>query len=298
MTSPVGPATLAALDIGTNSFHLVVARLLDNGYEVVTREKETVRLGHGGGDMKELSPEAIDRGISSLCRMQRIAAGHNAALRAVATSAVREADNANVFLTRARLEANVDIEVISGLEEARLIHLGVLQAVPAFEQRLILVDIGGGSTEVLVGERGETLAARSFKLGAVRLTDRFFPGGTTSTHAIRDCRSYIRSILTTFEREVDDLGFDIAIASSGTAETVARMIHASRDDTPLHTFNRFEFTASELQAITASAGQEAVVRRPTGHARSRSDASRHHRRRFAAAGGGRRRLRHRELRVQ
>ena len=77
-----------------------------------------------------------------------------------------------------RREAKVDIEVISGSEEARLIHLGVLQAVPVFDQRLILVDIGGGSTEVLVGEHGETLAARSFKLGAVRLTDRFFPGGT------------------------------------------------------------------------------------------------------------------------
>ena len=247
-----GPSTLAALDIGTNSFHLVVARLLDTGYEVVTREKETVRLGHGGGDMKELAADAIDRGISSLRRMQRIAAAHHATVRAVATSAVREAHNSDVFLSRAHREAKIDIEVISGLEEARLIHLGVLQAVPAFDQRLILVDIGGGSTEVLVGERGETLAARSFKLGAVRLTDRFFPGGTTSADAISQCRSYIRSVLATFEREVHELGFDVAIASSGTAETVARMIHASRDDTPLHTFNRFEFTVAELQSITAS----------------------------------------------
>ncbi|MGZ6993022.1 MAG: Ppx/GppA phosphatase family protein, partial [Ilumatobacteraceae bacterium] len=229
MTTTTGPTTLAALDIGTNSFHLVVARILDNGYEVVTREKETVRLGHGGGDMKVLSADAMDRGISSLRRMQRIAAAHNAPVRAVATSAVREAGNADVFLNRARREAKVEIEVISGLEEARLIHLGVLQAVPAFDQRLILVDIGGGSTEVLVGERGETLTARSFKLGAVRLTDRFFPGGIVTTKALSDCRSYIRSILATFEREVEELGFDIAIASSGTAETIARMIHAARD---------------------------------------------------------------------
>ena len=252
MTVQPAPVTLAALDIGTNSFHLVVARLLDNGFEVVTREKETVRLGHGGGDMKELSNDAIDRGISSLRRMQRIAAAHGASVRAVATSAVREADNAEVFLNRARREAKIDIEVISGLEEARLIHLGVLQAVPAFDQRVVLVDIGGGSTEVLVGEQGETLAARSFKLGAVRLTDRFFPGGATSGGAVSDCRSYVRSILATFEREVEELGFDLAIASSGTAETIARMIHASRDDTPLHTFNRFEFTVAELQTITES----------------------------------------------
>ena len=250
MTTTSGSVTtLAALDVGTNSFHLVVARLLDNGFEIVTREKETVRLGHGGGDMKELSADAIDRGISSLLRMQRVAASHGATVRAVATSAVREAKNADVFLTRARREAKVDIEVISGLEESRLIYLGVLQAVPLFDQRLILVDIGGGSTEVLVGERGETLAARSFKLGAVRLTDRFFPGGTISKESVRDCRSFARSILATFEREVEDFGFDVAVASSGTAETIARMIHAARDDTPLHTFNRFEFTVNELQSV-------------------------------------------------
>ncbi len=252
MTSAPASVNLAALDIGTNSFHLVIARLLDNGYEVVTREKETVRLGHGGGDMKVLSADAIDRGISSLRRMQRIAGAHNATVRAVATSAVREAHNSDVFLTRAKREAKVDIEVISGLEEARLIHLGVLQAVPAFEQRLLLVDIGGGSTEVLVGERGETLAARSFKLGAVRLTDRFFAGGATTAESVGDCRSYIRSILATFERDVEDFGFDIAIASSGTAETIARIVHAARDDTALHTFNRFEFTVSELQSVAES----------------------------------------------
>jgi exopolyphosphatase / guanosine-5'-triphosphate,3'-diphosphate pyrophosphatase len=247
-----GPVNLAALDIGTNSFHLVVARLIDNGYEIVTREKETVRLGHGGGDMKQLSDDAIDRGISALRRMQRIASANNAPIRAVATSAVREAHNSDVFLARARREAKVDIEVISGLEEARLIHLGVLQAVPAFEQRLILVDIGGGSTEVLVGERGEMLAARSFKLGAVRLTDRFFAGGTTTAKSVSDCRSYIRSILASFEREVEELGFAIAIASSGSAETIARMIHATREDTGLHTFNRFEFTVAEVQSVAES----------------------------------------------
>jgi exopolyphosphatase / guanosine-5'-triphosphate,3'-diphosphate pyrophosphatase len=252
VTATPGPVNLAALDIGTNSFHLVVARVLDNGFEIVTREKETVRLGHGGGDMKKLSSDAIDRGIAALRRMQRIAAVHDAPVRAVATSAVREAHNSDVFLARAHSEANVDIEVISGLEEARLIHLGVLQAVPAFEQRLILVDIGGGSTEVLVGEHGETLAARSFKLGAVRLTDRFFPGGATTAGSVRDCRSYIRSILATFERDVEALGFDIAIASSGTAESICRIIHAARDDGELHTFNRFEFTVAELQSITES----------------------------------------------
>ena len=233
---------------------MVVARRVGTGFEfeIVTREKDTVRLGHGGGEMKHLEPDAMDRGIASLQRMQRIAESHHATIRAVATSAVREAENAEEFLGRARREAGIEIDVVSGLEEARLIHLGILQAVPVFDQRLLLVDIGGGSTEVLVGERGETLTARSFKLGAVRLTDRFFPGGIVSKVAVEACRNYIRSALSTLERDVAELGFDVAVASSGTAETIARMVHAASGAAEPRTLNCFEFSSTELDAVVAS----------------------------------------------
>jgi exopolyphosphatase / guanosine-5'-triphosphate,3'-diphosphate pyrophosphatase len=128
----------------------------------------------------------------------------------------------------------------------------VLQTVPAFDQRLLLVDIGGGSTEVLVGERGETLAVRSFKLGAVRLTDRFFPGGNCTPRAVDECRSYVRSILAGFEREVTQCGFDIAIASSGTAETIAALVAAAGGRSTPHTFNRFEFSRAEVDQVVES----------------------------------------------
>jgi len=254
--APDEPRVTAALDLGTNSFHLVVARVRGTGYEVVTREKETIRLGHGGGDMKVLSDDAIERGVSALRRMKRIADSHDAPVRAVATSAVREAENAEVFVTRARREAGIEVEVISGVEEARLIHLGVLQSVPAFDRRLLLVDIGGGSTEVLVGERGETLAARSFKLGAVRLTDRFFPGGNVTPRALDACHSYVRSVLAGFGREVAEHGFDIAIASSGTAETIAMLVSARRGTGVPHTFNRFEFSRAELDEVVAALAEQ------------------------------------------
>ena len=248
-----GSSTVAALDVGTNSFHLVVARVrgaaADTGFEVVTREKQTIRLGHGGGDMKVLAPDAIERGIDALRRMKRLADAHGAPVRAVATSAVREAENAEVFIDRARREAGIEIEVVSGLEEARLIHLGVLQAVPVFDRRLLLCDIGGGSTEVLVGERGETLVARSFKLGAVRLTDRFFPAGRCTPRAVAECRSYVRSVLAGFERDVAHHGFEVAIASSGTAETVAAMVAAAGTGSVPQTLNRFEFTSAELDGV-------------------------------------------------
>ena len=98
-------AIIAALDIGTNSFHLVIAKVVDGGFEVIETEKETVRIGHGAGDMNELSTDAIDRGIACLVRMQKIAASHNAEIRAVATSAVREAKNRFEFIRRAKKEA-------------------------------------------------------------------------------------------------------------------------------------------------------------------------------------------------
>ncbi|MEY4796599.1 MAG: hypothetical protein RJA50_83, partial [Actinomycetota bacterium] len=105
-------AIIAALDVGTNSFHLVVAKPVENGFEVIASEKEVIRLGHGAGDMKQLEPEAIERGLASLKRMREIAEVHNAELRAVATSAVREAKNRNEFLKRARKEAGVNLEII------------------------------------------------------------------------------------------------------------------------------------------------------------------------------------------
>lgn len=258
----VASETLAALDLGTNSFHLVVARRVGDGFEILTREKESVRLGHGGGEMKHIEPDAMQRGVAALRRMKRIADSHGAAVRAVATSAVREAENAGEFLRLAKREAQVDVEVVSGLEEARLIHLGVLQAVPAFESRLLLVDIGGGSTEVLVGERGQTLAARSFKLGAVRLTDRFFVNGDVTADAVAECRNYVRSALTAFEREVKDVGFEVAIASSGTAESVARMVNAIRHGGELKTFNCFEFSTKDLgRVVDALVGKASAAAR-------------------------------------
>ena len=241
---------LAALDIGTNSIHLVVARPVNgDGFETLTREREVVRLGTGGGDMKMLTPEAIDRGVACLQRMRGIAESFDAVIRAVATSATREAINSRQFIERAEREAGVHIDVISGLEEARLIHLGVLQAVPVFDRRLLLVDIGGGSTELLIGECGETLAARSLKVGAVRLTDRFFPGGDVTSKTIKAARNHIRSVIDHFSRDAASLGFDVAVASSGSAETVARIVHARDGAEPLRTYNCFEFTRAQLDAV-------------------------------------------------
>ena len=150
------PDVLAAIDIGTNSIHMVVARVAGHDrFEVVTRQKEMVRLGSGRGEMKHLEQDAIDRGVAALVRCRTLADSLEARVFAVATSAVREAYNAQEFLDRARVEAGVDVDVISGYEEARLIRLGVLQALPVYDRDAVLIDVGGGSTEVVFG-RGRT----------------------------------------------------------------------------------------------------------------------------------------------
>ena len=202
-------AVHAAIDVGTNSFHLVVARTSSTGgFEVLAAEKEMVRLGAGAGsgDIKSLTPDAIDRGIDALRRFRQVADIWDADITAVATSAVREAENGEVLVQRALEEAGVVVEVISGIEEARLIRLGAIQAVKVFDRQHLVIDIGGGSTEFVVGKGAEVLEARSVKLGAVRLLDRFFPDGKVDDGAVDACRRHVRSYLNPAVRDVGRYG--------------------------------------------------------------------------------------------
>lgn len=213
-----GPTRLqAAIDIGTNSFHLIIAEVGEQGeFSIITSEKELVRLGESKGDIRHLSDAAMDRGIVALKRFRMLADSFGAEVHAVATSAVREAENGQKFVKRARKEAGVVVETIAGTEEARLIHLGVLQALPVFDKQVLVVDIGGGSTEVLIGKAGKTLGVRSMKIGHLRLTNRFFPEGKIEGNAVKRCRQHVRSFIAPSVNRLKPLGFDVAIGSSGT----------------------------------------------------------------------------------
>jgi exopolyphosphatase/guanosine-5'-triphosphate,3'-diphosphate pyrophosphatase len=244
---------LAAVDIGTNSVHLVVAQPIGGGrFEVLDREKESVRLGSGSGDMKELAPDAIERGVGALVRCKQIAERFGAPVRAVATSAVREAENRRDFLDRVADETGIEIEVISGVEEARLIHLGVLQAVPVLDRRVLVIDIGGGSTEFVIGEGGEVLDASSLKLGHIRLTERFFGDEPVRKKQVTECRQYVRVYLAQVARAAERYGFEVAVGSSGTILNLAEMVRAATGDEPLRTVNNFRFTDGELAAVVES----------------------------------------------
>ncbi|HZB72252.1 MAG TPA: Ppx/GppA phosphatase family protein, partial [Acidimicrobiales bacterium] len=254
---------LAAVDIGTNSVHLVVARVDENRIEVVEREREMVRLGSSAGDMKRLTAAAISRGIEALARFKQVAAIHGASMRAVATSAVREAENRSVFIDRARA-VGVDVEVISGFEEARLIHLGVLQAVPVYDRQVLVCDIGGGSTEVVVGTKGDILTARSLKLGSIRLTRRYFDGPKVTTKAVEACRQDIRTALTPTAREVRRTGFDVAVGSSGTIGAVCQMVAARADGGVPRSLNNLTVTRADIDGVVRR-----LIKAPTVKERAR-----------------------------
>jgi len=241
----------AAADLGTNSFHLIIVRLdpQDGTYRILDREKEVVRLGSGVNDLKYLSAQAMNRALATAKRFKGIADAHNAPLRAIATSAIREAVNQDEFIRRARAEAGIAVEVISGFEEARLIYLGVLQALPVYARKILLLDIGGGSTEFLIGKKGKILYSNSLKLGAIRLTQRFFQSDKLDAKDIRKCREFIGGMLSPIVRSVRKQSFDVAVGSSGTVLNLANIIRIRNGSNVVGKLNNFCFDRGDLQEV-------------------------------------------------
>ena len=244
MTKP----KLAAIDIGTNSFHLVIVEVdtATGKFKILGREKEIVRLGSGSSDMKFLTEEAIARGVDTLRRFKGLADSAEAPVRAIATSAVREANNQNDFINLVREATGIKIEIASGVEEARYIYLGVLQALPVFNKKILMIDIGGGSTEFLIGHQREIIYDISQKLGAMRLTQRFFKNGETDAKSIRDCRKFIAGYMSPVTRQCLKYGFETVVGSSGTITNIANIINVSRGGKEDIRLNNFTFNREEL----------------------------------------------------
>lgn len=244
---------LAAIDIGTNSFHLIIAEVDTNTgkFNILGREKQPVRLGSGSTDMKHLGKDAMERGIEALKKFAALAESAGAPVRAIATSAVREAINQHEFIMRARIEAGIRIEVASGVEEARYIYLGILQSVPVYDKPVFMIDIGGGSTEFLIGKGRDIYYDNSLKLGAIRLTERFFGEKDIDSKAIKHCREYIKGYMTPVTRESIKYNYEIAIGSSGTIINIANIINVSKGSAADTRLNNFVFTKDELHAAVA-----------------------------------------------
>ncbi|MGH9765858.1 MAG: Ppx/GppA phosphatase family protein [Blastocatellia bacterium] len=217
---------IAALDIGSNSIHLVVVETdHEKPFRVIASAKEVVRLGRSSARDQRLSGTAMDRAIDCLKRFRRVAESHGAReLIAVATSAVREAANRDQFLARAAEEAGIEIDLLSGIEEARLIALAVsVRYRQSNRQQSLVIDIGGGSAELAVMKNGEPATLFSFKLGAVRLTEQFVKSDPIGEKQLRHLRSELRQVIAHRPPEIESAGFDACYGTSGTINALAAL---------------------------------------------------------------------------
>jgi exopolyphosphatase/guanosine-5'-triphosphate,3'-diphosphate pyrophosphatase len=220
----------AAIDLGSNAFRLMIGQSVRRNQQMVIQEvktlREPVRLAEGlqGGALDEL---ALDRGWQALARFGKKLRGFEAGrVRAVATSAVREADNAPLFLASAERHLGFRIDVISGHEEAQLVYAGVAHTLPAQTTRLV-VDIGGGSTEMIIGRGDRLLVTESIAIGSGTFGAHYFHGGRIVAQALLEAE---RAATVQFERVAHRyraMGWQQAIGSSGTARMLAKVLKAN-----------------------------------------------------------------------
>ena len=225
---------LAAIDIGTNSVHMIVVQVRpDFSFEVIDREKEMVRLGAGGLDGKKLTPDAMTAALQALSKFARLARSHEVdEILAVATSATREAENGGAFLRAIERRTGIRARLISGIEEARLIHLAAVYGVDT-PKPAVVIDIGGGSVEITRGSGNTIALARSFKIGVIRLTERFVNTDPISSRDERRMTRFIREEVDRYLEHIVEQGFDRVIGTSGTILSLGTVATAmDRDSVP------------------------------------------------------------------
>jgi exopolyphosphatase/guanosine-5'-triphosphate,3'-diphosphate pyrophosphatase len=215
----------AAIDLGSNSFHLVVARQEQPTLTVIDRERDMVRLSAGLDKKGLLTDEASERALSCLARFgERLRGLNSDNVRVVGTNALRMANNSRQFIARAEQAIGFSIEIISGVEEARLVYIGAAQTLQDDRGRRMVVDIGGGSTEIVVGDQSEPIYLESFHMGCVSTSERYFKEGHYTEKGMR--RAILRAQL---EMEphiaaLKSLGAEDIIGTSGTARAINNVL--------------------------------------------------------------------------
>jgi exopolyphosphatase/guanosine-5'-triphosphate,3'-diphosphate pyrophosphatase len=223
-----GGRVVAFIDIGTNSVRLLVVRLNPNhSYSILTQQKQQVRLGEGEFEEEQIQPEAIERLVIVCKKLTELAATFKTdEFVAVATSAMREAANQHEILHLLRLEAQLDVRVISGHEEARLIYLGVSSGIHLGDKQAFFIDIGGGSTEIAIGGESNYHYLESFKLGAIRLSNMYLSGtvsGPVSQEQYRKVQHHVKDTIIHSIQKIRRQKPDLAIGSSGTIMNLAEI---------------------------------------------------------------------------
>jgi exopolyphosphatase/guanosine-5'-triphosphate,3'-diphosphate pyrophosphatase len=217
--------TLAAIDLGSNSFHMVVARVEQGQLVIIDRIRENVRLAAGLDKKNRLSKEAAERALGCLSRFgQRLEHIPSTNIRAVGTNTFRKAQNSHRFLERAEEALGHPIGIISGHEEARLVYLGVSHSIAHNEQRRLVMDIGGGSTEIIIGKHFKPLYMESLFVGCVSLTQKFFNKDKITAKAFDKAEMKVMRELRPYHSKYKKLGWKEAVGSSGTIRAASRVM--------------------------------------------------------------------------
>ncbi len=248
---------IAAIDIGTNSVHMVVVEIDPKlpAFHIIAKEKDTVRLGDRDPDTGDLTEEAIKRALNALKRCKDLAESLNVRqILAVATSATREAGNGIAFLHRIKSELGISVNLISGQEEARRIYLGVLSGMDFGDRPHVMIDIGGGSTELILADIREARFLSSTKVGAVRLTKEFVTSDPISKKELNYLKAYVRGML---ERPVEEIWHSLQlnenprlVGTSGTIETLATIHALDKQGTVPNPLNGYQLTRQDIEAAT------------------------------------------------
>jgi exopolyphosphatase/guanosine-5'-triphosphate,3'-diphosphate pyrophosphatase len=240
---------VAAIDMGTNSFHLIIVELLKNGkLKFLDRQREFLRLGSElGGVSGSISTSETIKAITVLKNYFALAKYHKAEIKIVATSAVREAKNQKEFIDKVFKETGIIINTIEGKEEAKLIYIGMKNALPISDKKVLCVDIGGGSTEFILAENGNPIFAESVKIGAVRLSKKFFPDYIITEKGIEQCSNFVEEQIKLNKNIYFDKQFDFAIGSSGTVDTICLIKQYQQSKNIKEKLNGCSFTDVEFR---------------------------------------------------
>ncbi|WP_417884295.1 exopolyphosphatase [Vibrio rumoiensis] len=237
---------IAAIDLGSNSFHMVVAKVTDHDLQIVSRHKQRVRLADGLDEHMNLDNSAIQRGLDCLAMFaERIQDFDADNVRIAATHTLRQANNAHIFLSRARHVLPFPIEVIAGEEEARLIYLGVAHTQPEWEKKFV-VDIGGGSTEMIIGSGFEPQLLNSKQLGCVSYTNKFFNNGKLSKKNFSKAILAAEQKLEALSKPYKKLGWDAVLGSSGTIKAIREVLIGMGHEDGIITLDRLQQLVEEL----------------------------------------------------
>lgn len=240
---------IAAIDMGTNSFHLVIVEMKKDGtFVFIDREREVIRLGsQKGKDLSFISEEETERAVKILTDFVKLAKHYNAKVRAISTSAVREAKNQKEFVDTILNKTGVTVEVIDGRTEARLIFLGIKNALPIDNKKVLCVDIGGGSTEFIYAVNGKINFAESVKIGAVRLSKLFFPDYIITDESVKQCSDYVEKQILNNKNIITNVDIDFGVGSSGTVDTIYNLSQAKRVHEKNYPSNGYIFSKEEFE---------------------------------------------------